>query len=185
MARPNIPGELKNHVEELHERAKGYPPKSFQEGVETISSLAEESLSDKSRNRLGLFLIEAFESQGTTTLVVRPKGDSEIEFEYFQKGDPPNTAILDTGISWIGQDPIEESLEEMDPIESANIAVTKGEISIDLENDGLPVEVIERMLTKKLEMLIKKFDEKVVNGEVTRRETRENAIAPYWPHIRS
>ena len=73
----------------------------------------------------------------------------------------------------------------MDPIESVTIAVTKGEILVDLENDSLPVKVIERMGTKKLERLIEKFDEKVVSGEVTRRETREDAIEPYWPHFRS
>ncbi len=44
MPRPEIPGVMKQKVEQLHERHRGYSANSFQEALSTVLDLAEESI---------------------------------------------------------------------------------------------------------------------------------------------
>ncbi len=182
MPRPHIPQSQKETVEKIHREKTEFEANSFQEALSTIIRLAEES---PTRHRTELrdgFRIEIDEERSQITL--EPSKDSRPEFEYFSKGDPPHTTILDTGVVWIGQDPIEETIENIPEVRKCYLKLTTGEIVVEYTDSGEESEIIVEKILHVLTDLIDSHEQLVMESKRTRRETREDAIAPYWPHIK-
>lgn len=182
MPRPDIPQPQKEAVERIHEEKAEFDANSFQEALSTVISLAEESLTQRHTKHRDGFKIEIDEDRSRITLEVST--ESSLEFEYFAKGDPPHTAILDTGVAWIGRDPIEETIEDVQEVGKCYLGLTTGEIVVEYTDSGEQPEIIVEKILYVLTDLINSHEQLVIESEKTRRETREDAIAPYWPHVR-
>ncbi|WP_435066085.1 hypothetical protein [Halobaculum sp. EA56] len=182
MARPKIPQSQKEAVETIHEERTGFAANSFQEALSTVVNLAKESLDRYHTEQRGSFEIEINGSRSRITF--KPTEASKLEFEHFAKGDPPQTAILDTGIAWIGQDTLEEEIEDIQDVETCYIAVTTGTIVVEYADGGEQPEIIAEKILYVLTNLIDSHEQLVLEGKKTRSKTKEDAIAPYWPQIR-
>lgn len=182
MPRPDIPQPQKEAVERIHKEKTEFEANSFQEALSTVISLAEEGLARHHTEYRDGFRIEIDEDRSRITL--EPSTESKLEFEYFAKGDPPHTAILDTGVAWIGQDSIVETIEGVQEVGKCYLGLTTGEIVVEYTDGGEQSEIIVEKILYALSDLINSHEQLVIESERTRRETREDAIAPYWPHIR-
>jgi hypothetical protein len=182
MPRPEIPHSQKERVETIHQEKTEFEANSFQEALSTVINLAEESLAQHRTQHSEGFEIEIDENRSRISL--EPEEQSSLEFEYFAKGDPPHTTILDTGVAWIGRNPIEEAIEVVPEVENCSIGLTTGSIGVEYTDSGEQPEIIVEKLLYELRNLVDSHEELVLKSEKTRRKTREDAIAPYWPHIR-
>jgi len=124
MPRPDIPKSYKETVETIHKQKTEFEANSFQEALSTVISLAEENLARHNTKHRDGFKIEIDGNRSQITL--EPNRESKLKFECFTKGDPPNTAILDTGVAWIGQDSIEEAIEDVQEVKSCYLGLTTG-----------------------------------------------------------
>lgn len=112
-----------------------------------------------------------------------PKEDSQLQFEYFQKGNPPHTAYLDTGNTVIGADEIEGALNDIQGIERCLVPNTTGDIQFTVAEDNeQPLsEVIENIRDDLCE-LIRERDRRVEQGEETRGDATSRALRDYWKY---
>jgi len=126
-----------------------------------------------------------------------PKSDSPIRFEYFSKGNPPHTTILDTGNTYLperapdGSDlpGIVDALEEVEGIAGVGV-LTKGEISVTVaEDNAIPLvepdrdgEGIVDRVYDILDDLIREANCRVRTGEETRQDAKRRAVKDYWDH---
>lgn len=127
--------------------------------------------------------------------VIRLSPDPPIRFEYFSKGDPPHTTILDTGNTYIPEEAPEGSdlpgvvdvLEEIDGIAKAGV-LTKGEISVTVdENNSTPItdadgESLVDQIYDELGTVIDEANRRVREGEETRQDAKRRAVKDYWKY---
>jgi len=112
-----------------------------------------------------------------------PKEDSQIQFEYFQKGNPPHTAYLDTGNTVIGADEIEEALTDIKGIERCLVPNTTGEIKLTVaEDNNRPLSEVIENIRDDLYELIRERDRRVERGEETRGDAKSRALRDYWKY---
>lgn len=185
--RPEIPEGLERRIEDVYEQA-GYKTKS-----ELVRDAARQHVNDleakhhvtkQLKRDLFQYRIVEHEHKGPE-IRLAPQQGSQLRFKYFDKGDPPHTTILDTGNTWVGQDDIEEAVQEVQGVDRCGV-LTKGAISVDVaEYNDVPIEELVDDVYDALYELIEEADRRVAEGEQTREKALEDAVAPYWPHIRN
>lgn len=123
------------------------------------------------------------DEKSLTEIRFLPKEDSQLQFEYFQKGNPPHTAYLDTANTVIGSDEIEEALSDINGIERCLVPNTTGDIRLTVAegNDRPLSEVIENVRDDLYE-LIRERDRRVEQNEETRGDAMSRALRDYWKY---
>lgn len=132
---------------------------------------------------------------GGPVIRLSPKQDSPIRFEYFSKGDPPHTTILDTGNTYIPEEApagsslhgIVDALEQIEGVERVGV-LTKGVISVTVsENNSVPLveaegnALVDRIYDS-LGELIDEANRRVREGKETRQDAKRRAVKDYWEH---
>jgi hypothetical protein len=112
-----------------------------------------------------------------------PQEDAQIHFKYFEKGDPPHTAYLDTGNTVIGADEIEEALNNINGIERCLVPNTTGDIRLTVaEGNERPISEVIENIRDDLYELIRERDRRVERGEETRGDAKSRALRDYWKY---
>lgn len=123
------------------------------------------------------------DERSLTEIRFHPREDSQIQFEYFSEGDPPNTAYLDTGNTVIGADEIEEALDDTNGIERCLVPNTTGDIRLTVaEKNDRPLNEVIETVRDELYELIRERDRRVKEGEETRGDAKSRALRGYWKH---
>lgn len=165
---------------------------------ETEYDTAEEFVKKALRRRLNAVEAEALTSiqlkgdlfhcqtipgdeQTLTEIRFQPQTESQVQFKYFAKGDPPNTAYLDTGNTVIGADEIEEELSDINGIERCLVPNTTGDIRLTVTEDNeQPLSELVEHIRDELYQLIRERDRRVAQSEETRGDAKSRALRGYW-----
>lgn len=121
------------------------------------------------------------DEQTLTEVRFQPQTESQVQFEYFAKGDPPHTAYLDTGNTAIGADEIEEELSDISGVADCSVPNTTGDTRFTVaEENQRPVSELVEHIRDELYQLIRERDRRVAQGEETRGDAKSRALRGYW-----
>lgn len=123
------------------------------------------------------------DERSLTEIRFQPQTDSQVQLEYFAKGDPPHTAYLDTGNTVIGADEIEEELSDISGVGDCSVPNTTGDIRFTVtEGNQRPVSELVEAIRDELYQLIRERDRRVAQGEETRGDAKSRALKGYWKY---
>lgn len=182
--RPEIEGSLESRVKRVYKQA-GYGTASelVRDAVRNhLNQIEAQGYTDGPVGR-PLFRYRIYPSEEYPTEIrLLPKEDS-LTFESFEHGEPPHTVVFDTGVSYVGADAIKDGLREINGVEYVQVPVQTGAIRIYVTADEAPEGEYEQLVNRVYETLVYLFavaDKQVENDAVTRQESYQQAVAPYW-----
>lgn len=189
--RPELPQQLEDRIETIYRQA-GYQSKGdlVRDAVRKhVNELeAEHHVQEVAVRDAFDYSIHRTRVSGPE-IRFTPKREAPVRFKYVDKGNPPHTTLLDTGTTYVAEDDIVDALENIEGVERAGV-LTKGEIKVTVAEDN-PVPLAESDTQKPLvdrvydtlDPIIREANQRVLDGEETRRDAFERAVKPYWPMV--
>lgn len=182
--RPEIEGSLEERVKRVYKEA-GYGTASelVRDAVrDHLNQIEAEQYAEEPSER-PFFTYQIFSVDDYPTEIrLFPKEDF-LEVEPFEEGDPPHTVVFDTGISYVGADEIQDKLEQITGVDHVQISIPSGQIQV-YESEDKPYdsdyETLVSSVYEVLSQLFAEIDRRAEDGELTRQESYQRAIAPYW-----
>jgi hypothetical protein len=87
----------------------------------------------------------------------------------------------------MGADEIEDEIEQINGVDHIQISTSTGQIRVygDRGASGDPdLERLVNQIYRTLSKLFAEFDRRIEDGELTRQESYQRAISPYWEAVR-
>ena len=182
--RPEIEGSLEERIKRVYKEA-GYGTASelVRDAVRNHLNRIEAQQYTEEPAERPFFKYQIFLSENHPTEIrLFPKEES-LKFEPFEEGDPPHTVVFDTGISYVGANQIEDEIEKISSVDHVQISISTGQIQLYEDQDGSRDPDQERLVNhiyETLSQLFAEFDRRIEDGELTRQESYQRAISPYW-----